>query len=755
MRRFICGTRGSVSVYLIVVLVPIFLVQALFVDLIRIRAAARESEIAMKDGLRSVMSRYDLKLADYGLFGLRWEEESSRKLFLEVAERVLTPLEGKGLHYTDPKLAKELASLHPVYTLANPAVFERQIAQEMKVKAPVEFLTELADKFSKTGAAESYGKGADYYEGAAKLEALYWKREEALDEAWSAAQDLIQSGQSGTAAAQAALNRLQELAGRIGMRTADEIRQELAVTEEGIRDLVRQSESLESAMNSVQMSMAALSMVPGVGIAQLQGLQENLSHLSASLSSVQSELRQLNERKDKLVRLLEDIAEYTALFASAKAAIRIKSEVISVRRSKVEESLKEAMAAEQEWRKEWDSLSTRTGMGQSVRKEGNPYASGYPDSFYDAYRTGAATIAAAFQGLESRWNDVEWWNTARWEGLLRDVETLNNQLRSYDSTRRQQENERSGRNSELKKKSDEYKGKVASVMGNVKQSMGGCAMGADAGQELYTRLVGKEGLEKKYRAYHNLPQPTGTEFSMPGETDSAIGRGMGLMDRLKESANGLKDELLLNEYVLDKFNYRTRTEAVGGAEPKSRPAGHPLRQQEAEYALYGFGSCAGNIGAAYGELFLFLFAIRTVEAWMEPGTQAMEVGTPLLSVLAAAAKGAVRAAEDVKRLAEGGSVSLFSNFKAFEVTYKDCLRLFFLLHPNHNSVMARTQALVELNTGTDLVQTTTYVQGSMTTSVKLWFVPGILAKLNGATGLGCEASGNRCTIRKTAVYSYD
>ncbi|MNN95702.1 hypothetical protein D3C81_2145500 [compost metagenome] len=83
------------------------------------------------------------------------------------------------------------------------------------------------------------------------------------------------------------------------------------------------------------------------------------------------------------------------------------------------------------------------------------------------------------------------------------------------------------------------------------------------------------------------------------------------------------------------------------------------------------------------------------------------------------------------------------------------MRIFFLLHPNQNAVLTRTQALLELNTGVDLTAVTTYVQGTGASSVNLWFMPGIMKAIHKTTGLGCEIVAGRCQLGQTAVYSYD
>jgi hypothetical protein len=171
--------------------------------------------------------------------------------------------------------------------------------------------------------------------------------------------------------------------------------------------------------------------------------------------------------------------------------------------------------------------------------------------------------------------------------------------------------------------------------------------------------------------------------------------------------------------------------------------------------LYGFNSCDLNLSAAYGEMFLLFFGIRTAEALMDPAAGAAGAVAPLAALLKAAAEGAVRAVQDMHTLTGGGAVSLFQKLGAFKVTYKDMLRVMLLLHPNQSSVLIRMQALLELNTGTDLTQTTTYVQGTSSGSVNVWFLPGVLRAIGKTGAVSLDLEEGRFRFRQTAVYAYD
>ena len=78
----------------------------------------------------------------------------------------------------------------PVYSLASHVIFEGQVTEDMKIKAPIEFTLEIADKFRKSGVREPFQMGSQFAKDAAELEKLIEQRESALDEAWQSTEVL-------------------------------------------------------------------------------------------------------------------------------------------------------------------------------------------------------------------------------------------------------------------------------------------------------------------------------------------------------------------------------------------------------------------------------------------------------------------------------------------------------------------------------------------------------------------------------------
>jgi len=171
--------------------------------------------------------------------------------------------------------------------------------------------------------------------------------------------------------------------------------------------------------------------------------------------------------------------------------------------------------------------------------------------------------------------------------------------------------------------------------------------------------------------------------------------------------------------------------------------------------IYGSNSCAGNYSKAYAEMFAIRLGIRTLEALMEPRNEVLNAGSPLLVLLAAVAEGVMAAQTDMVKLLDGQAVPLSDKIgQTFTLHYKDYLRLFLLLHGRDKVMLSRMQALLQLNTGIDLRQKATYVQGSLTSTVRLWFLPGLMRAIRSVGVHDCIPAGNRCEIHKTAYMAY-
>lgn len=760
LRLFYDTETGAVSVYLIIVMVPIFFLQAVLIDFARIKAAEREAENAVRAGVRSALSAYDQELHKYGLYGLSQEREKTAQTFAEVWKANMDSGSSEGSFRfldTKPEAGSELVS--PMYALSNHTIFERQILEEMKYRAPLEFTISVTDKLQRTGAIRTMGQSSVFAKEAKKLEKLIEAREEALNQAW----DIFIGIQNETNRLHALyagrIAELNRLSGLIGLHTIDEI-------ERQITDLRRQIESVEQSIRDLDMSMAITgASSAGVGAAAaLQSMAQARSALAEQLSALSTDMSKLQE-------LLDNIKKYAALLVKTKADVADHDTEMQNKQTQFQNRLSEAKKANDELNTELKRIAgsyssselKAFGIFQSVKV--------ISEEELRLYQTGVASTAALFSGFNSQIASIERFsppetekaNAANDAYKTKADETFDRQHPIETARQRQYES--------VKQEKERQRASIRNSLQLAKQAIGDCDIAMQAGEMAglfengYASLEGggDAGLFGKYMKLNDKEavQANGLSFDMSGTPDGEIEKSMGLLEALGGMGLDLRNELYVNEYALTKFNYRTlgKERDPSGRRLEnyelSEPAKHKLQDQEAEYLIYGFPGCAQNLSSAYGEMFAFRFAVHMAEALSDPKNELLNIGSPLLMLLVCAAEAAGKALLDMNKLVNGESVPISDKLAPrLGFTYKDYLRIFLLLHSNDAKLMARMQGLIEWNTGVALDKTSTYVQVSAESSVRLWFLPGLMAMMNKSGLSDCQVDGNRCRFVKRADSSY-
>ncbi|WP_165452285.1 hypothetical protein [Paenibacillus thalictri] len=738
--------KGTVSLYLILIIVPIFLFCTVFIDYARVKAAEKESEQAVKTALRSTLSAFSVPLHDYGLYALDPSLADSSEIYRKTLENNLSgQLETSSFRYIDTRLADGSDRLLPMYSLANHQVLRQQILEEMKYRAPIIFGLELKDKFMSSGISSKLQSTVQFADHAQKVEQLLDERDEALDEAWSYFEKMHLKAGTDYPFYETNLNALHELSGKVGIHTADEVRKTIADGKQQLERLKDQIEGIDDSINSLARAGAAYE--------AFQSLLETRGKLSAQVSELSAKITEWEQ-------LLKDVLEYVKLLAALKLKSASDYTVLAGYLEDYNTALNKAKRANEALNAELKLVASEQSGGSMASNEVFKSIYTISPQDLDDYASQTAAVAALFGGLKSQLQAVVFFTAENYtstSGANSQYYTSANALYGQQNGKETARNRNKGAVSSGKK---EQRNKAHPALDQAVKAMGGCSVLApDALGTVYNEL------QRNYGAYMD------TNKAMPGvdavggmkfdKLDNAGTGALALIDKLGELLVSARDYMFINEYALDKFNYRTfgiEKDQAGNIKPSrslSDPSSHALPSQEAEYVIYGSSSCAGNYGRAYAELFAIRLAIGTMEALTDPAIEALNLGSPVLVLLAALAEGAVKAALDMVKLLDGETVPLSNKFtKNITLTYKDYLRLFLLLHGSEQEKMARMQALIQQNTGDDLKKKTTYVQGSATTTVRLWFIPGLMQMVKSIGVHDCTPAGNRCEITKTAYMAY-
>ncbi|NOU99014.1 TadE/TadG family type IV pilus assembly protein [Paenibacillus planticolens] len=727
MRTFIRSERGAVSVYLIMIIVPIFLFQAVLIDFARVKLAEKETESAVKAAARSVMSSFDTELQAMGLYGLGISQEKSEDIFRTVFANNLSGQVSSGaFHYVDTKPVAHKERVTPVYALASHVIFERQVLEDMKIKAPIEFTLEITDKFRKTGTKAPFQLGSQFSKEAAGGEKLIDQREKALDEAWHSSEELHGKTTLYHTYFQSRISELDDLAAQIGIHTVEEVRNEIV--------------QVESQLQSI--------------LASQQALEEQAQALS----------RKLNE----LQNLLQLIIKYAALLGATKLEVLANAKEIGRLQQSIEPALRTAKQRNEEIRaKLVEASSSSQGNGTNRVNEVFQHVSVMGDDYFYTYQTAVASISALFAAFQDKVASVQLYTAKNTNKVNLANDAYWSESNAFYGKQTILERSRMDRKGAIAANKNEQRNKIQTILDQAKQSIGGCKVvnGQNGDGELYERLQGSatKGYYQKYREANAQDTTIGSEIAYDLEKSEPVSlKAMDMLEVFNNAAESMRNELYVNEFALTKFNYRTlglEMDQAGKAKASNEridPSTHALANQEVEYLLYGFSSCAANISTAYAEMFAFRLAIRILEALLDPKKELLHLGSPLLVLLAAAAEGALIAFQDMTKLVKGEAVELSAKItiSALSLTYKDYLRIFMLMHSENPKLLARMQALIELETGKDLMKAATYIQGNASSDVKLWFIPQMMKLLDGSGLLSCKVTGNRCQFTSTAAIAY-
>lgn len=190
--RFINKTRGAVSIFLVIILVPMMTVSALFVDASKVELAKAMSESAGNLTLNTALTNYDTKLKE--LYGLLATAQNTDDLFSKLEDYYRTCITSSGVSDEDAKLyaAQMVESLgmvadsedtadimnmemlnftvdkYPGANLANATMMKKEIVEFMKYRAPINtglsFLSSLKSFSTLSKQSELVEKKQDYYE---------------------------------------------------------------------------------------------------------------------------------------------------------------------------------------------------------------------------------------------------------------------------------------------------------------------------------------------------------------------------------------------------------------------------------------------------------------------------------------------------------------------------------------------------------------------------------------------------------------
>lgn len=743
IRQLLWREDGAVTIFAVTVLSSLLLFFSLLIDYARIAALQQMTENGARSAVRSVLSAYDSPLYErYGLFGRGGTEGET--IFAEVLKANISGTDA--IHSDSFKLIAprmESAELHTAFVLGDHNIFARQVLEEMKYKAPIDFTLELAAKFLPLASAmkeahiavelleemrQMYEKREAHLERAFELQSQAAKaaRNETLlqlipaksaadsRESFTAESLIAEYGQyyayiqhderldSETEPAYAAdiadyEARAESLADRIGRESRLTLERHEALLSEAMNEL-EAAERINEQMKSYRYEADAEdSLFEGYG--RVADSHPPGSENVPVPTGAADELEQVQQSSGQLIREGEWFAAYKREINDQADAYRSFAAEMGTLQARMSGALARPV------------LSSAQGELEKIVSIAR--------QTYDRYVEGYIQPGII---LERRKTEIE--------GIDRDVKAqLHRQESQADASWKQARQMLQSLTS--MPQTEEHRQQFEQVRQRYEANL------------LYNRQVnaGEEAelLEQSRDAHEAL-----------GQSAKQSGRLFtGIADMLERA----RDTFYYGEYAIRRFTAfdpRQLRALTENAEMEKLEQSLSFHHQEAEYVLYGFHDPLGNLAAMYGELFAVRLAVRTMEGLIE----SRSLGHPLLILSAALIYGLEKTMEDLNSFMDKGSAPL-SKYVNADLSYADYLRLFMLLHGgNEASRLARMIAVIEHNLGITLAEVPTGITGETRISLKLWFLPGMMRILGRFGLLQGKVVGSQYETTHTIGSSY-
>ncbi|WP_205524816.1 hypothetical protein [Paenibacillus sp. ALJ109b] len=702
---------------------------SIFIDYARIAAFKVQAERMTHAAMRSVMSAYDTSLREYGLFG--YGDSSGEVIMAKVLNDSVKPSAVKdGFPILD--IQWDTTSLSMERELGRYDIFNRQIQEDMKYRAPVDFTLEVVNRFKPM--SEEMKEAAHTVDLLKKLQKLYDKREELLDEALANQTEsadklkglpaLIMNPPS-SAIYDEMLRDTPETAAEVAARYADYLNKKQM--DEGL-PFNQQQYMLELARYRTGVGNVAT----GISAIIQPALQAHQTKLEEAQVKIE-EARKINEEMKRVIAEGENRSQNASYEKVGNSTLPGTSPPSTGSGSEAKNT--RSLASELV---RADTLFDQ--LNAHVRSQNSDFTNVRNDSMELNTQLRSVTVMSGVSikpavrqasQVTERYMDT-YVRSGPSNVILQSKQLLEN-----------------GRGSDAQRKANdkESKGKLK----DVKRILSQIEKGSSGSMEAFKQL---EEYDNANITFNQASREEAKKAEIAGDPYDSGGDAMNGMDSLfggmSNLLDSLGDELFQNEYALAYFNSMDFGQLLSWTEG-SGDAGEvfKLENQELEYIVYGFHNPSGNIAAAYAEIFGMRLAIRTAEGLIENS----KLGNPLLVLSAAILYGITNAIADMVKLAKDGSVEL-SKYIKVKLTYRDHLRLFLLMHSNNERKMSRMLALIRLNTGVNPDEKQTYASGNMRSSIRLWFLPGVTRSIGAVMGSEDQVEDGRFFIDRKADYSY-
>ncbi|PAV28970.1 hypothetical protein CIL05_13395 [Virgibacillus profundi] len=723
MKKFFKADRGSVSVFAILLILPIFLMNALFIDTLRIISAERQVENAMDSALRSTMAQFNEKLANVGLFGYAGDQAEASDDFEKYVEaQFYTGDDLSGTqNLVSPSIDSATASFDSSRNLVDLDIMEHQVLESMKYQAPAQIGKELYNLVT-SGVRDVSNEDAegveDLSETYEEIFELVKKRNAKID---AAIEDInkyitMMETELGTIVGPAASGEEipATIKGMNGLVHFHDRYKELIEQEETDEDEDEEIENYEDQIDELRSKHKQF-------FNKFRRSKSNIfGPLFGSYGSPDDYFPlTAKDYNEQIQELLDSIN-----FDDYDLDPQESEEVDKLKKIALEDEFFEQIFSNIEY------LYAQFEPGQTMSQDQAINSSSYSsftvvqviDGFYkviEEHKTPATQIKNDLKNREENYKDTH-------------LKYLKEQLADYTDSNALIDDEEFQRQEE---ESD------------------------TSFNELWDLITGAGNLADDQGTYDELSSIIAEYDAISGDGDEedpdkgqfikdAFERFTQFAEFVQGFPDSFRDELYINEYIMANY---------GTSEPYelTDPNSYLYENKQAEFITYGSDIAGVNYLLFIKDIAMVLFVINLLEKVLMEGGFAGPIG--FLRALVRAFTETVVQITDLTTSARGGYKLDWRPFKVtkIEMTMPLFLRLFMMMKSTgedyNNDKLRRLQASITLDTDVHLDNSPSYIEGHVEGKVKLWFIPALTEFLPGDLG---NVSGNVYNIDKKKVYSY-
>lgn len=739
--RKLADTQGAVSIFMIVVLAGVFLFTAVFIDYSRIAAMEVQSERLAHAAVRSAMSAFDTDLQQqYGLFAAG--ESDPTKLLDTALNENFNYTESTDSFKLIPMKA-DTTSIQLSRPLGSYDVFNHQIQEEMKYKAPIDFTIEIVDKFKgMSGVLKEASQTVNVLED---VREPYDKREKEIDKLIA-----LQKKTAG---------EVQELTTKIMNPVKNSIANKNVGSITSVADIAAQFNNYTALIaedkkrkkkDKSPINTAKISAYKSKSKTFLSNLSRDYKDLINTHEDTYKEANEIMVEIKKYNQEIARIIEEAKTRTQNEAYERVRNTNIPGG-SNAGDAESEAKLAE--LRKNLEQLVLSDDLLRKMESSIKTQKDDYTTAQYSI----SNLITEATAQLTKTTGDA---NSLK-SSTIRTAKLLQKYIDNYTGTAPNgimgviEHDLKAARSGTETKAASEAKAKEE--LKKAKKMLAQIVGAAAAARLLAKEFDEVDGYYKESIAFNGADGGATSDSKMDKDPYKESKKAMGAMDVV---FGGLSDALLTgrneffqNEYAIQYFNTfdiiqlqgLLDTLSEGSITDALEEAG--VRNQQIEYIIYGINDPSANIAAAYSEIFGMRLAIRTAEGLVKNAN----LGHPLAVLAAGVAYGVEMAIKDMIELLNTGKTKLSAYFP-IEFEYRDYMRL-FLLQPSNEKKMSRMLALIRFLTDINPAERNTYASAHIRTAMPIWFLPGVIKMVNSAS-VNSSIEQGVYYADKQADYSY-